>query len=118
MATFSSKQEKKQDWVDPMLVLVSVALLSVLITFGPLNSNYSSIPNALVMESGAADHASNSVGISFASDLQYWDANCSRGWTSDSTCDALVSRSEACNIGTGSAYCSEYDTYLQEFRGR
>ena len=118
MATFSSKQEKKQDWVDPMLVLVSVALLSVLITFGPLNSNYNSIPNALVMESGAADHASNSVGVSFASDLQYWDAKCSHGWTSDSTCDALVSRIQSCVLGVGLAYCSEYDAYLEQFRNQ
>ena len=118
MATFPSKQEKKQDLVDPMLVLVSIALLSVLIAFGPLNGNYSSIPNALVMEGGAADNASNSVGTSFASDLQYWDAKCSHGWTSDSMCDALVSRTQSCALDVGSPYCSEYDAYLQQIRNQ
>ena len=117
MATFPSKQKKRQDLVDPMLVLVSVALLSILIAFGPLNGNmYSSSPNALVMEGGAADNASGSVGVSFASDLQYWDANCIHGWTSDSTCDALVSRAQFCALGVRLAYCSEYDAYMQQFR--
>jgi hypothetical protein len=117
MATFPSKQKKRQDWVDPLLVLVSIALLSVLIAFGPLNGNmYSSIPNAPVMESGAAEHPSSSVGVSFASDIQYWDAKCSHGWTSDATCDALVSRIQSCALGVGLAYCSEYDAYIQQFR--
>jgi len=119
MATFPSKQKKRQDWVDPMLVLVSVALLSAVIAFGPLNGNmYSSIPNALVMEGGAVDNASGSVGVSFASDLQYWDANCSHGWTSDATCDALVSRIQSCALGVRLAYCSEYDAYIQQFRNQ
>ena len=117
MATFPSRQKKRQDWVDPMLVLVFVALLSILIAFGPLNGNkYISSPNALVMEGSMADNASSSVGVSFASDLQYWDARCSHGWTSDATCDALVSRTQACALDIGSVYCSEYDAYLQQIR--
>jgi hypothetical protein len=120
MATFSSKQEKRQGLVDPMLVLVSIALISMLVAFGPLNGNmYSSIGSALSSaQSRAADNFSLNVGASFTSDLQYWNANCSRGWKSDSTCDTLVSRTQSCLIGTGSAYCSQYDTYLQDFRGR
>ena len=119
MATFSSKQEKRQGLVDPMLVLVSIALISMLVAFGPLNGNmYSSIGSALVTQSRAADNLSLNVGTSFTSDLQYWDANCSRGWKSDSTCELLVSKIQSCSIGTGSAYCSEYDTYLQEFLGQ
>ena len=119
MATFSSKQEKRQSLVDPLLVLVSIALISMLVAFGPLNGKTnSSIGNALVTQGGAADNVSTSVGVSFASDLQYWNAECSHGWTSDSTCDVLVSRTQSCSIGTGSAYCSEYDTYLQQFRNQ
>ena len=114
MATFSSKQNKKQDLVDPIVVLVSIALLSILIVFGPLNGNkYSSVPNAPVMQGSAADNASSIVGASFASDLQYWNANCNHGWTSDSMCGALVSRTQWCSLGVGSAYCSEYHAYLQ-----
>ena len=117
MATFPSKQKKRQDWVDPLLVLVSVAVLSMLIAFGPLNGNVdSSIGSALVAQGGAADNASSSVGVSFAADLQYWDAKCSHGWTSDATCDALVSRIQSCALGVGLAYCSEYDAYMQQFR--
>ena len=119
MATFSSKQEKRQGLVDPMLVLVSIALISMLVAFGPLNGNmYSSIGSALVTQSRAADNLSLNVGTSFTSDLQYWDAKCSHGWTSDATCDALVSRTQACALGVGSAYCSEYDAYLQQIRNQ
>ena len=114
MTTFSSKQEKRQG-----LVLASIALIGVLLAFGPLNGNmHSPIRNALVTQGGAADNVSINDGASFAPDLQYWDAKCSHGWTADSTCDTLVSRTQSCVIGTGSAYCSEYDTYLQQFRGQ
>ena len=114
MATFPSKHNKKQDLIDPMVVLVSVALLSILIVFGPLNGNkYSSVPNPLVMHGNATDNTSSSVGASFASDLQYWNANCNHGWTSDSMCGALVSRTQWCSLGVGSVYCSEYRAYLQ-----
>jgi hypothetical protein len=119
MAAFPSKQEKKQDLVDPMLVWVSIVLLSILIAFGPLNGNmYNSIPNALAMEGSAADHASSGVGVSFASDLQYWNAKCSHGWTSNSTCDALVSKTKLCSLSVDSVYCSEYDAYLQQIRNQ
>jgi len=114
MTTFSSKQKKRRG-----LVLASIALIGVLVAFVPLNgSMHSPILNALVMQGGVADNISTNDGVSFASDLQYWDAKCSHGWTEDSTCDALVSRTQSCVIGTGSAYCSEYDTYLQQFRGQ
>lgn len=119
MATFPSRQKKRQDLVDPMLVFVSMTLLSVLIVFGPLNGNmYSSIGSALVTQGRAADNASSSVGASFASDLKYWNANCNHGWTSDSMCNALVLRTQWCSLGIGSAYCSEYDAYLQQIRNQ
>ena len=116
MTISPSKQKKKQG-----LILASITLIGVLVTFGPLNgSMYSSIRNALLTQGSAAGEVSINNAASFASDLQYWDAKCSRGWTSDSTCDVLVSRTQSCvvGIGTYSAYCSEYDTYLQQFRGR
>jgi hypothetical protein len=121
MATFSSNPEKRYSSVDPILVLVSIALLSILVAFGPLNGNrYSSRGSAVVTQGGAADKVSISVGTFFAADLEYWDANCSRGWKSNSTCDALVASTQSCLTGmeTASAYCSEYATYLQQFRGQ
>ena len=115
MATFSSKKPEKR----PGLVLASIALIGVLVTFGPLNgSMYGSIRNALFMQGGAAGNVSINDAASFVSDLKYWDANCSRGWKSDSTCELLVLKAQSCSIGIGSAYCSEYDTYLQEIRGQ
>ena len=119
MATFSSKQEKKHGLVDPIVVLVSITLIGILIVLGSLNVNMNnSVRNMLGFQSNIAANVSISTGPSFASDLQYWDANCSHGWTSNSTCDVLVSRTQSCVIGTGSAYCSEYDAYLQQFRGQ
>jgi len=114
MATSSSKQEKRQG-----LVLASIALIGVLVTFAPLNgSMYGSIRNALIAQGSAAGDVSINGAASFASDLTYWNAECSHGWTADSTCDMLVLKTQSCLIGTGSAYCSEYDTYLQQFRGQ
>jgi hypothetical protein len=107
MTTFSSKQEKRQS-----LILASIALIGVLVTFRPLNWSI------LLTQGNAASEVSVSDAASFASDLRYWDANCSRGWRSDSTCDTLVLKIQSCVIGIGSVYCSEYDTYLQEFRGQ
>jgi len=118
MTTFSSKQEKKQGLADPILILVSITLIGVLVVFGPLSGGMSSIRNVLTARGDAGGNISISGGAYFAPDLQYWDANCSHGWTSDSTCDTLVSITQACAVGTGSAYCSEYDTYLQRFRGQ
>ena len=119
MATYSSHQEKRQGMVDPIVVLLFVTLLCALVAFGPLNGNmHSSAPNALAMNGVAADDAFSGVGASFASDLQYWNANCNHGWASDSTCETLVSRTQWCSLGVGSAYCAEYDAYLQRIRNQ
>lgn len=119
MATFSSNQDKRQGLADPIVVLVSITLIVILMVLGSPNVNVNHpILSALGFQSNRAANVSISNGASFASDLQYWDANCSHGWASDSTCDMLVSRTQSCVIGTGSAYCSEYDTYLQQFRGQ
>jgi len=116
MATFSSKHEKNQSLVDPNMILVSIAIIGILVVFGPLMNNSSH--SVLLTRGGAVDNVTIRDSVSFASDLQYWDAKCSHGWTSDSACDALVSKTQSCSVGLVSAYCSEYDTYLQEFRGR
>jgi len=119
MATSPSRQIKKQDLVDPIVVLLFVTLLCALVAFGPLNGNmHSSAPNTLAMNGVSADNAFSGVGASFALDLQYWSANCNHGWTSDSACDTLVSRTQWCSLGVGSAYCLEYDAYLQRIRNQ
>ena len=117
MATFSSKQEKKQGFVYPIFALASIMLISALVVFGSLSGNmYNSIRSTLGTEGSAAGNISINNDASFVSDLQYWDANCSRGWDSDSTCDNIDSRAQSCVLSTTSAYCSDYDTYIQHFR--
>jgi hypothetical protein len=115
MATISSKQEKRHALVDPIYVVLFLVVLLALLLLGPLGSNTSnSITGALGVLSGAPDGVSASA-VSFASDQQYWDANCSRGWSTDSTCETIVQRVQTCSVSTASAYCSEYDLYLQPF---
>jgi hypothetical protein len=69
------------------------------------------------IQSREAGSVSNSDDVSFASDEQYWDANCSHGWLSDSRCDDIVSRAQKCASIT-SAYCSDYGVYMQQYYNR
>ena len=114
MATFYSKQEKKQGMLFASITLVGVLIVFVSLYFG----THSPIRNILTTQAGTVDNVSVNAGVSFSSDIQYWDSNCSHGWIGDATCDTLVSRIQSCAIGTGSTYCSEYNTYLQQFRSQ
>lgn len=114
MATFSSKQEKRQVFSDPISVLVSVVLIGALVILGPLNASlYNSINGAL----GTLNSADGvySADASFASDEQYWDASCSHGWDADSTCDDILLRVQSCVVTIASPYCSNYENYMQQF---
>ncbi|HLO18491.1 MAG TPA: hypothetical protein VK206_26905 [Anaerolineales bacterium] len=112
MSTISSKRPKKHGLVD--FVIVFFALLLVFLVLTPLNG---SLSNSIHSAFGSAQtNPSISREISFAADLQYWDANCSHGWTSDSTCDVIATKAQSCTISLDSAYCSEYGTYLKQFR--
>src|SRR5688572_27029192 len=104
MATISSNQEKRQALVNPVYVLVFLVLLLALLLLGPLNGNTSnSINGVLGALGGAPAGVSASSDVTFASDQQYWDANCSRGWSSDSTCETIVQRVQTCSVSTASA---------------
>jgi len=119
MATISSNQEKRQALVNPIYVLILLVLLLALLLLGPLSGNRSnSISGALGVLGGAPAGVSAGSDVTFTSDLQYWDANCSRGWSSDSTCETIVLRSQSCVASVTSAYCSEYVAYLQQFRNQ
>jgi len=117
MSTISSKQVKRHGFVDPISTLVLVCLILAFLVLEPLSSNtYSSISGApRALSSGAAGLAANK-NASFTSDQPYWNTNCSHGWSSDSSCEDIVLRAQSCTISLDSAYCSEYDTYLQQFR--
>jgi len=117
MSTISSKQAKKQGLVDPVYVLVFLVLILALVLLGPFSGNtYNSISSALGNLSSTSASLSASSNVSFTSDQQYWNANCSHGWASDSTCENIVQRSQSCVANVTSPYCSEYDAYLQQFR--
>jgi len=117
MATFSSKQQKRQGFVNPIFALASITLIGILMVFGPLSGNmYPTVRDTLGIEVGAPSGLSINNQVSFFSDAQYWDASCAHGWKADSTCDTIFSRAQSCSIGTASAYCSAYDTYLEQFR--
>jgi hypothetical protein len=117
MATISSNQEKRQALVNPTYVLAFLVLLLALLLLGPLSgTTFSSINGVLGALGRAPAEVSASSDVTFALDQQYWDANCSRGWSSDSTCETIVQRVQSCSISTASAYCSEYELYLEPFR--
>jgi hypothetical protein len=119
MATISSNQEKRQAFINPVYILVFLVLLLALLLIGPLSGNTSSSFNGVLGVLGSAPAGVSAGGdVTFASDQQYWDANCSHGWSSDSTCETIVQRVQSCSVSTASAYCSEYELYLQPFRSQ
>ena len=116
MSTISSKQGKSQGLLDPVSVLVVLVLILALLILEPLAGNaYNSIGGALGSPGNSAG-TSASGDISFTTDQRYWDANCGHGWSTDATCETIVLRAQSCRISVASAYCSEYDAYLQQFR--
>jgi hypothetical protein len=115
MSTISSKQEKRHRLVDPVYVLAFLVLILALLLLGPLMSNTHNSFNGVLGTLGRAPAVSASANVSFATDQQYWDANCSHGWSSNSSCDAIVVRSRSCVADVPSAYCSAYKNYLQQF---
>ncbi len=119
MATISSNQEKRHALVNPIYVLIFLVLFVALLLLGPLSGNTSNaISGVLGVLGGAPAGVSAGSDVTFASDQQYWDANCSHGWSSDSTCETIVQRVQTCSVNTASAYCSEYELYLQPFRSQ
>jgi hypothetical protein len=116
MSVFTLVQTSKYRYVD--LLFASFALTLVLLILVPPTGNiYSSIYTA----PRSIDNIHTSVSIqeinktiSFAADRQYWVANCSQGWSSDARCNTIVVRAQSCSISMASAYCSQYENYLQE----
>ena len=115
MATFSSKQEKKQGISNQMAVLLAVALISAFVILGPLNATLYNSINRVLASFDRPDGVSVSTDASFASDLNYWSDNCSHGWSSDATCDSIVARVQSCETGLASTYCTSNESYLQEY---
>ena len=116
MATYSSKQEKRQVFGNYVPVLVSVLLIGILVILAPLNASFSSSLDGTLGTWSSADNVyANAEVISFSADQTYWDAHCDHGWDSDGTCDGILARVESCTISVASPYCSSYENYMQEF---
>ena len=116
MSTITSKHGKRQAIVDPTFLLAFLVLILALLAFTPFTANlYNSVGNAVgSFETWSASLSASPV-VSFNSDLQYWEQNCSHGWSSATTCDAIVARSQSCSVSVASAYCSAYESYLEQF---
>jgi hypothetical protein len=64
MSTISSKQARKHSLVDPMYVLVFLALILALLLLGPLSGNaYDSLSGALGALNGTSTAASAGAGL-------------------------------------------------------
>jgi hypothetical protein len=114
MSIITSSQQKRQSFVDPIFILF-FSVLVVLLVFAVFaaNRNYI-IENVLqTYDSGSAGLSLNGE-VSFASDQRYWSTYCDSGWSSDSGCDAIVARAQSCTTSVDSAYCSAYESYLQQ----
>jgi len=114
MSTLSSKPAKTYKPVDLIPVFVFLALILTLLVIPFTGNLYNSLSTVLGNGNSTNASASSSLSYSFSADQQYWTANCSNGWSSNSTCDDIVTRSQSCSISGGSAYCSEYANYLKQ----
>jgi hypothetical protein len=114
MSTLSSKPTKTYKPVDLISVFVFLGLILTLLVIPFTGNLYSALGTAF----GGADSTTASISTnttySFSTDQQYWAINCSHGWSSDSTCDEIVTRSQSCSISGESAYCSAYNNYLRQ----
>jgi hypothetical protein len=87
-------------------------VLTFTVLVAPFTAN---IYNSLNMAAERPAPLSAANNVVFVSDLKYWNANCSHGWASNSTCSEIVARTQSCTTSVDSAYCSEYAHYLQNF---
>ena len=115
MSTLSSKPTKTFRTVDFISAFVFLALILTLLVIPFTGNIYTAVSTALDAGNRANASIAANVNYSFSADQRYWAANCSHGWSSNSTCDNIVTRSRACSISAESAYCSEYENYLKGF---
>ena len=113
MSIITSNQSKRQTILDPIFLLF-ISVLVVLLVFAFAAANRNLIGDALRIHESAPAGLSLNSEVSFAADQRYWSASCESGWSSDSVCDAIVARTQSCTISVDSAYCSAYESYLQE----
>ena len=113
MSTLSQKQARSKGIIDPIFILAVLVVILTFVVFAPANNLYNSAENTLGSFRKASTGLTASSVVSFSSDLQYWESNCTHGWTSDTACDVIVQRTQSCSASVDSVYCSAYDKYLQ-----
>jgi hypothetical protein len=112
MSIVTSKPQKRHV-VDPIFILFFSALV-VLTIFALSTGNIDYLVESAVESlSGPSVRVSVDKAPSFASDQKYWEANCTRGWSSDSLCNTIAARTQSCELSADSAYCSAYKNYLE-----
>ena len=115
MSIITSNQQKRQSIVDPIFILFfSVLLVLLVFAISAANGNYF-VEKLLQTSVSAPAGLSLNSQVSFAADQRYWSESCDSGWSGDAVCDAIVARTQACSTSVDSAYCSAYESYLQEF---
>jgi hypothetical protein len=117
MSILTSKSQKRLV-VDPIFILLfsAVVVLSIF-ALSTGNIDYL-VENALESLGGTSVRVPVNDAPSFASDQKYWETNCTRGWSSDSLCDTIAARTQACELSVDSAYCSTYKNYLLQTGNR
>jgi len=119
MATFPPKAQKSLGLIEPVWVLVYIAIVGTLMASGfRFNARYISFSRESRNQSHAYVSASVDTHLSFSSDERYWKTNCSRGWAKDSTCDVIMLKAQSCEFGSNSIYCSDYHEYLRQPQGK
>jgi len=114
MATISSKQ-KRLIVVNPIAVLASLSLIAALLVLWPFTGSLNDLRVSEPGASGGESVLAGSTVVSFAADEQYWNANCSHGWSGNSSCDDIVARVNSCVVDLNSQYCTQYDAYMEQF---
>ena len=116
MSTISSKPIKRHSLSESISIVAFIVLILVLL-ITPFTGN---LHNFFGSALGSLGHTSTNLSAvneaSFTSDLQYWDRYCTPGWSSDAVCEAIALRAQSCSISVDSAYCSQYDAYMQKFK--
>jgi hypothetical protein len=119
MSTISSKPEKRRVLISPDMAFFFALLIGVIVVLGvPLGHKYDPLNATETLGTAAIGSDFNSGATTFAADEQYWEANCSHGWSSNARCDDILSRAKLCEKGLDSAYCSDYANYMQRIHDR
>ena len=113
MSIISSKPQAHRTLIDPILVLFLFNI--VLLMFFALSTGSPDLDGLFGSSVNRSPELSLSSEPSLAADQQYWAANCTDEWSADSLCETITLRTQSCSISVDSAYCSQYDAYLQTY---